>query len=649
MSKFFTFILLLISIRAFPQNISGVVNLYRKVLWADSSKGAVKLSDVTGFGSFNGRKAMVIQMKGATIDETQSASFGNITAINNTGNYDIGTICGFLNDTMVFERKFHNFYDVSGIVQCVIFPQLTGDATVTDTLKAGAWDPVTGTGGILALDVPGILYLNKPASADGMGFKGGGLNNYTSDCSDFNFPPLNIYQCTEFYLDNPSPSIYKSGGKKGEGIADYIAAKYYAKGKQASGGGGGNNSNNGGGGGSNYAAGGQGGNKTSGSCTNSNPGVGGTALSAVGYSAVKNKIFLGGGGGAGHQDNDVGTPGGNGGGIVYIACNSLQSSNEKITANGGRPYRASLTDPYASYSDGGGGGGGAGVIILNTASVTGNLQVEAKGANGSNTESNGNPQCSGPGGGGGAGAIWLSMASVPGNINAVLSGGAAGIIQASSSACVGSSNGATAGSGGAVVFNFALPVPADSSIICKDILPLDLFVSLNGYARQQQRFITATASPATEVQQCILQKTNTGGNFYDHLSQQNNHTTQYNFIDNDKTAPIYRAKLITYAGQTIYSPVLHFAGKTDKNISINIFPNPVKQKATLQVYSAKTSNGTLSITDAAGKLVWQQDELFSKGFNDKFLLTDKMPIGILFIKVLIGGETTVKTFVNSAH
>lgn len=47
--------------------------------------------------------------------------------------------------------------------------------------------------------------------------------------------------------------------EKGEGIANYITGKQFARGKQANGGGGGNNHNTGGGGGSLGGDGGQGG------------------------------------------------------------------------------------------------------------------------------------------------------------------------------------------------------------------------------------------------------------------------------------------------------------------------------------------------------------------------------------------------------
>nr|MBP6432616.1 hypothetical protein [Ferruginibacter sp.] len=276
MKLFFTTIgLFFLSIISFSQNISGVVNVYSKVLAIDTEKGLLKLSNVSGFGQYVGNKVMVIQMKGATIDETNSSNFGNISAINDAGNYEINKVCGFLSDTMVLERKLGKTYNPSGYVQIVIMPKLT-NATVTDTLKAQPWDRTTGTGGVIALDLTGTLTINKPITASGYGFAGGNDIKFLITC----FSTTGVTQ----YFSNADENATQQGGKKGEGIADYINLKDGSRGKQASGGGGGNNHNAGGGGGSNFGSGGQGGEKTNGSCRSNTPGVGGLALNTYGYS-----------------------------------------------------------------------------------------------------------------------------------------------------------------------------------------------------------------------------------------------------------------------------------------------------------------------------------------------------------------------------
>jgi hypothetical protein len=640
-------LLFLSSSASWAQNISGVVNIYRKVLWADSAKGAVKLSNVSGFGAYVGRKVMIVQMKGATIDQTNAASYGNISSIKEAGNYEIGTICGFLSDTMVMERKFTNFYDVAGYVQCVIFPQYNADVTVTDTLKAQAWDSTAGTGGVLAIEVPGTLYLNKPVFADGKGFKGGEYLNYTSGCTF-------TTGTTDYYMGyNATGSL--QGGKKGEGITVYNAGQQYGRGKLANGGGGGNRFNAGGAGGSNYSAGGLGGNRIAGSCQSNSQAVGGLGLSTY-YS--QGRVFLGGGGGGGHSNDDYGMGGGDGGGIVYIkaasiVANAALPADNKISANGLRPSRTlplSSVPGNTSSSDGSGGGGGGGVVILNVASVAGNLVVEANGAQGGDSEVGGNLQCCGPGGGGGGGVVSLAMSSTPANIATSTQGGANGVTLTTYSSCpVGSSNAATAGTAGATLYNFTLAAPKDSSPICKQVVPLYIAASIAGYQQGNNRFFTGTVSHADNVQYCSLQKAFEPGSFITVATLHNNSTLHYQFTETmaTPTPAIYRIQVITKDGNITYSPVLRMGNNSvDKNLSFTVYPNPSRQKISVQVYAGKAASGTIHIINAQGQVLKAQSHFFSRGYNVFPVLLNDLPAGALLLKISSAGANTAKALVK---
>ena len=167
------------------------------------------------------------------------------------------------------------------------------------------------TGGIVAIEAADTIYLNSGIDVSGQGFVGGGLFNYGTpayNCS-------NLVPVTAYYFSIIG-STYQNGGIKGEGIADYIASEEAGRGKLANGGGGGDNQNTGGGGGGNYGAGGLGGQSTV-LCPNTSVGVGGIGLSAYGYSNAANRIFFGGGGGAGHENNSVGLPVAMAGALYY--------------------------------------------------------------------------------------------------------------------------------------------------------------------------------------------------------------------------------------------------------------------------------------------------------------------------------------------
>ncbi|MDG1332620.1 MAG: hypothetical protein P8P74_09840 [Crocinitomicaceae bacterium] len=274
--------------------------------------------------------------------------------------------------------------------------------------------------------------MNSVIDLTGLGFRGREITVSTYSCSWFN--SVNDY----FYdiLDG-------RGAKKGEGVALYIANKTGGRGAQANGGGGSNDHNGGGGGGANGSAGGLGGDRipaTAFTCACNAPGVGGKANT---YSNSANKIFLGGGGGAGHENNQgEGSAGVNGGGIAIIKANSLTGNGQAINANG-------ATGP-ADCFDGAGGGGAGGSVLMNVGTYTGTVNVNAIGSDGGSTNGSGTSNCNGPGGGGSGGVLWVNQATIPTNITYTLNGGAPGIIASAlqSNCPVGGTNGATGGTVG---------------------------------------------------------------------------------------------------------------------------------------------------------------------------------------------------------
>ncbi|HVX90757.1 MAG TPA: hypothetical protein VHC20_03965, partial [Candidatus Paceibacterota bacterium] len=147
---------LLASVAAHAQtNISGVINRYTPVVLIDKCNASVVVRNSFGFAA--GDKVLIIQMKGASIDLTDHSGFGDITAYNNAGNYELATVDEVNGFTLVLHNKLAREYDVSGLVQVIRVPQYT-NVTVTGTLTAKAWDGQTG--GVLAFIASGTVTLN---------------------------------------------------------------------------------------------------------------------------------------------------------------------------------------------------------------------------------------------------------------------------------------------------------------------------------------------------------------------------------------------------------------------------------------------------------------------------------------------------------
>ncbi|NJL13175.1 MAG: T9SS type A sorting domain-containing protein [Microscillaceae bacterium] len=396
--------------------ISGIINSYGRVTAQTGSvitfdnlslAPAISLSDAFGVG----KKVLLIQMKGATINTSNTSSFGEITSFNQAGNYEFTEVTALTGSGPAYSltlQALSRSYDIGRAVQLVSVPQYD-EVEVVGTLTAQAWNPALGTGGILVLEATGVLTISGNIDVSGLGFRGG-QPNATNQASCNNN--------TTFV----SPDLDTISGRnqrhaqKGEGIADYaqngIVGQNFGRGAIANGGGGGNSHNGGGGGGSNLGHGGSGGVGWlgSGACSglNSASGIGAYPLF---YDILENRLFLGGGGGGGQQNNSNGSRGGHGGGILLIRASTLRTLAAapvySLLANGENA-------PDNTGNDGAGGGGAGGVIFLEVNNFELNTVLQARANGGLGGDANVSEQHGG-GGGGGIGAILVRNAPLPGN------------------------------------------------------------------------------------------------------------------------------------------------------------------------------------------------------------------------------------------
>jgi len=406
------------------QNISGVINSYAQVT---NITGNINVVVNTTLGFAVNDKVLLMQMKGATVTQTNTVNYGNITAYNNAGMYEYNVIVAInvATKTITLQKALCKSFTVADVVQIIKVPQYA-NPTVTGTLTCQAWNGTTG--GVLAFNASGTVTMNADIDVSNNGFKGGAVCNQWFGCGS-----------TSFF----SPQVNCTAGQKGESIAKYVLGQENGRGHLANGGGGAENGNNGGGGGSNFSSGGIGGNEYSGCGT---MGIQGRPGELLNYSTTR--IFLGGGGGGGFADNgQVVTAGGNGGGAVLIKANTISGNNRAIKANG-----QSVTTIANDEASGGGGGGGS--IFLMVSNYTSLVNIETRGGSGgSNNNQIFTSMCHGPGGGGSGGILWLINGALPANVNFIANGGAAGLVLNPISSCYNTSWGAAAGSNGGIQYN----------------------------------------------------------------------------------------------------------------------------------------------------------------------------------------------------
>jgi gliding motility-associated-like protein len=379
---------------------SLIVNDYTPVLSVDSCNNIVTVEDAAKYNT--GDTVLLIQMKGAMIDSANTFAFGNISSYRNAGNYEFNYVKGKTGNKIELLNSTTRSYDAeNGAVQLIRVPYYQNFET-NRVLTCLPWDGRKG--GVLAMNVMSTLSMKANIAVSGKGFRGGqAVSNGIVACN-----------LLSYITPDNTGSI---AARKGEGIFN-TNTLLSGSGKLANGGGGGNNTNSGGGGGANAGAGGVGGNQAS-SCGPVNYPNGGLPGAGLIYAPAINKIFMGGGGGAGHQ-NDVPAlgSGGNGGGLILLSCTNLLSNGYDIHADGATPQHLTGTN-----DDGRSGGGGGGTVLLNY-SVSDVLHVYAKGGNGDYPELS--TAFHGPGGGGGGGALWINKPTVPSDLLWNTGGGANG-------------------------------------------------------------------------------------------------------------------------------------------------------------------------------------------------------------------------------
>ncbi|HEX2685614.1 MAG TPA: hypothetical protein VHN14_03310, partial [Kofleriaceae bacterium] len=468
-----------------------IINQYA-VLAADVAAGATSIT-ITNIGHFTatapfaselaaGDLIMIYQPQGATIDATDTGTYGNVTTLGGAGNYELVHVASVAANTINLETGcggLAHAYTTAGATEVIRVPQLTTLTTSgAGSLTAQAWDGARG--GVVVVQAQTSMTIDGAGiNANGQGFRGGAADNSSN-------PPGGA---------KPIRSTDSAtGAEKGEGIAGFQASYdaqvngRFGRGAPANGGGGGDSHNGGGGGGANGDAakpwtgagvmdgtvagalawdidpdsisngnartdssgGGRGGYSFSSSNQDALTIAPGNAawagdvrqnVGGLGGHPVTNdpatRLFLGGGGGAGDGNNGVAGAGGSGGGLIVLIADRVSGSG--VIQSNGMNGGASVT---VASGDAPGGAGAGGTIVVKANTLSG-VTLHADGGTGGIQTMTSTNEAEGPGGGGGGGFIATAGGTVTQTATGAL-GGTTG----SPAVTEFPSNGATSGAAG---------------------------------------------------------------------------------------------------------------------------------------------------------------------------------------------------------
>ena len=168
-----------ITVNCQQNNISNIINAYTPVISLNPCNNSITVEDGTAYNT--GDTVLIIQMKGADIDSTNTVNFGTITDYQNCGNYEFNYVKSKTGNQIELLNSLTRQYDLpDGKVQLIRVPYYQ-NATISSTLTCLPWDG--NKGGVLVLNVQDSVILNANIDVTGKGFRGGvGFTN--------NLPPI---------------------------------------------------------------------------------------------------------------------------------------------------------------------------------------------------------------------------------------------------------------------------------------------------------------------------------------------------------------------------------------------------------------------------------------------------------------------------
>lgn len=565
-------------VHAFTNGLNG----YAEVTAISGSTLTIGTSNETSAQFVADKEILLMQMQDSVMgpNTANDATFGTLDNIRSAGVFVVRKIASvtrngssaLLTITLTSSVGVTFRFGVNASVQAITYekPGGSGDYATTGAIEALAWNGRIG--GVVALQVQGILTVRHTISADAKGFRGGARDANTYDVC---YP--NVYRASS---TDANTWRYAT---KGEGIYKLVDLNWAdGRGRIINGGGGGNGINAGGGGGGNYAAGGLAGPGYSCSASPSG-GLGGAALNTY---LTASRVFMGGGGGGGEGNDNVSTDGGNGGGIILIKAASIRTTGGSavtISANGATAGNA--------QNDGAGGGGAGGVVVLQApaynVSASAPLTVSANGGNGGSV---GHATEHGAGGGGGQGAVIYSIVRPTANITTQTNNGSGGCnnnsVPCNSAAGTPS---AAAGSGIMQSMGGVLPI----ALLRFEAAPLGAHVRLDWATASESdnALFVVERSVDTQHWDAVVELPGAGNSVS---------VLEYQAVDE---APVqgqsyYRLRQIDTDGTTTVSdivPVHLEAG----HVQVSVFPNPATDR--LEVRTTGELAGQVYLLNALGQ------------------------------------------------
>jgi len=106
----------------------------------------------------------------------------------------------------------------------------------------------------------------------------------------------------------------------------------------------------------------------------------------------------------------------------------------------------------------------------------------------------------------------------------------------------------------------------------------------------------------------------------------------------------YRLKMVDRDGSFDYSRIISIANSAEQAVVGSFYPNPSNGKVFVDVYAVESGSWTLTITDAAGKVIGAQVYELKHGMNKIGL--DQLSPGLNLVRFEHGSFSEVKKLIS---
>ena len=183
------------------------------------------------------------------------------------------------------------------------------------------------------------------------------------------------------------------------------------------------------------------------------------------------------------------------------------------------------------------------------------------------------------------------------------------------------------------------------------ILPIEL-LHLTGHEEPTANIITWTTATEKNSAWLIIERSSTGADAWTEIGRvagAGNSTTPVSYkISDDNPLPLgyYRLSSEDFDGTVQHSEVISISRATTELSILNIFPVPVEQEASIIVYMPASGEVNMSLHNALGQLVFQNNTVLTKGSNDIKMNWGNIPAGNYAVTIGNGISRVVQQVVK---